>query len=151
MKQGPLQPLQLPVVLHCPGPHLWYSKLPKTGTHTRETSMNGPLLLRGIKPVSDPHKSSLHFFMLLEVSAVRSDRKNHQPLLTANGAVVLHSSSGYSVGTWWVPQRSTFLLFTFFLSTKDKGNAVSRTWGFLKHTEESYACSSNPRFVSAAT
>lgn len=54
----------------------------------------------GSKPASDTHKSSLHFFILLEVSAVRSDRKNQQPLLTTNSAVALPSSAGYSIGTW---------------------------------------------------
>lgn len=48
MKQRPLQPSQLPVVLHCPGPHLWCIMLPKTGTHSPETSVNGPPLPRGV-------------------------------------------------------------------------------------------------------
>lgn len=51
------------------------------------------------KSVSDSCESSLYFFMVLEVSAVRSGGKKQQPVLTENGAVALHSSAGYSVGT----------------------------------------------------
>lgn len=53
----------------------------------------------GSKCVSHSHESSLHLFVLLEFSAVRSGRGNQQPCLTANGAVALHSSASYSVGT----------------------------------------------------
>lgn len=47
---------------------------------------------KGSKSVSVPHKSPLHFFVLLEISAARSGGKNQQTLLTANGA-------SYSSGT----------------------------------------------------
>lgn len=112
MKKEPLQPSQLPVVLCCPGPHLWCSMLPKPGTQSLEIGAQASPT-EGSKSVSHPHRSSLHFFVLLEVSSVRSGGKNH--FLTANGAVAFHSSAGYSIGTGWISQRSIFLVLFFFL------------------------------------
>lgn len=72
--------------------------LPKLRTHSPEVTVNGPLLPRGVNVLATLMKA-LHFFVLLEVSAVRSGEGNQQPCLTVNGAVALHSSASYSVGT----------------------------------------------------
>lgn len=150
MKQGLPQPSQLPVVLCCPGPHLWSSMLPKTGTHSPENSVNGPLLLRGVNLLVAFTKvlftfSSFWKSLLWSQMGKTSNLSSQQMVLWHYTAVlVIQLAHGeYHRGP-------LFLLF-FFLSKKDEGNAVSGTWGCLKHTEKNYACSRNPRFVSDAT